>query len=165
MALSADELEAAYRRLERPMYNYLYRWFWDAAQCEDLIHDAFERLWKSRRRIDANSLDALAWTTIINLARNHHAARKRWRWLPLPPALMASDDPGQALELDWRDRRLRDALDQLPIRSREVLLLELFSGLSRVEIAHHLGIVEGTLASRKHQAVARIQALLQEPET
>lgn len=164
MALSDDELEAAYRRLERPMFNYLYRWFWDAAQCEDLLHDAFERLWKLRRRIDASSLDALAWTTVINLARNQHAARKRWRWLPLPEALVARDDPSQALELDWRDQRLRQALDQLPARSREVLLLELFSGLERAEIARQLGIAEGTLASRKHQAIARIQSLLKESE-
>lgn len=165
MALSANEFEAAYRRLERPMFNYLYRWFWDAAQCEDLLHDAFERLWKRRQRIDGIRLDALAWTTVLNLARNHHAARKRWRWFPLPPALAARDDPSQALELDWRDQRLRQALDQLPALAREVLLLELFSGLSRVEIARHLGIAEGTLASRKHAAMAHIRTLLEEPDT
>ena len=164
MALSAKELEAAYRRLEQPMFNYLYRWFWNAAECEDLLHDAFERLWKRRRRIDAARFDSLAWTTVINLARNQHVSRKRWSWLPLPLTLMARDDPSEALELDWRDQRLRKALDQLPVLSREVLLLELFSGLSRVQIARHLGIAEGTLASRKHQAVARIQTLLKELE-
>lgn len=165
MALSASELEAAYRRLEQPMFNYLYRWFWNAAECEDLLHDAFERLWKRRRRVDVTRIDALAWTTVINLARNHHSARKRWGWLPLPTALVARDDPSEALELDWRDQRLRQALDQLPALSREVLLLELFSGLSRVDIARHLGIAEGTLASRKHQAIARIQSMLKEPES
>ncbi len=165
MALSADQLEAAYRRLDRPMFNYLYRWFWDAALCEDLLHDAFERMWKQRRRVDAAKLDALAWTTVINLARNQHAANKRWRWLPLPSFLVAREDPSEALELDWRDQRLRKALDQLPIRFREVLLLELFSGLTRVEIARHLGIAEGTLASRKHHAIARLQSLLKESES
>lgn len=165
MALSAEALEAAYRRLERPVYNYLFRWFWDAGVCEDLIHDAFERLWKKRERIDPDRIDALVWTSVINLARNHHARGKRWRWLPLPASLTGRNNPETETELDLRDRRLRRALDHLPDPSREVLLLELYAGMSRVEIAHTLGVAEGTLASRKHTAIARLRGLLEESES
>jgi RNA polymerase sigma-70 factor (ECF subfamily) len=48
---------------------------WNRQDCQDLIHDAFLRVWRQRQRIDMGSLDALIWTTALNLARN----RLRWR--------------------------------------------------------------------------------------
>ena len=162
MSLSSTALETAYLRLEKPIYNYLYRWFWDAGMCEDLMHDAFERIWRRWRRVDEERIDALVWTTVINLARNKVRDRKRWQWLPLQVSLYAPGNPEILAGLDERDRRLRQALDRLPPASREVLLLELYSGLGRAELAHCLGVPAGTLASRKHAAVKRLQTLLEE---
>jgi len=48
VALSVEAFERAYRSLERPLFNYLYRWVWDEQTAQDLIHDAFERLWRRR---------------------------------------------------------------------------------------------------------------------
>ncbi|MEO8801888.1 MAG: sigma factor, partial [Rudaea sp.] len=69
MALSEAELYACYRRMERPLYNVLYRWLWQAQDCQDLIHDAFVRVWDRRAQVDAKRLDNLVWTTALNLAR------------------------------------------------------------------------------------------------
>jgi RNA polymerase sigma-70 factor (ECF subfamily) len=164
VGLSQASFEAAYRRLERALFNYLYRWVWDSGVCEDLIHDAFERIWKKRRRIDAEKLDALIWTTVINLARNHHSRSTRWRWVPLPATLLGPDSSEESLEMDSKDRRLCDALGQISPRSREVILLELYSGMSGAEIARMLGIAEGTVASRKHNAINRLRSLLEDTD-
>ena len=146
------------------MFNYLYRWVWDSGVCEDLIHDAFERIWMKRRRIDPEKLEALIWTTVINLAPNQHSRSKRWAWLPLPTTLLGPDNPEGLSELGARDRRLRGALGQISPRSREVILLELYSGMSGAEIARMLGIPEGTVASRKHNAIRRLRSLLEDPD-
>lgn len=158
--LSRRELETAYVRLEGPFYNYLYRWFWHPETCRDLMHDAFERLWRKRRGIDAQRIDALAWTTLINLARNRHRRRRLLEWMPLPAALSGGTGPQEAAELGERDRRLAWALEQLPDASREVVLLEIFSGVPRKQLAEMLGIPAATLASRKHVAINRLKELL-----
>lgn len=164
MTLSTDELESAYRRLEKPLHNYLYRWFWDPRMSEDLIHDVFERIWRRRSKVDAAGLDALVWTALVNLARSRYRRAQRWKWAPLPSALLSLSNPESVALSDERDSRLRSAMYQLPDSAREALLLEIHSGMRRAEIARCLNIPEGTLASRKHNAVKRLQVLLKVPD-
>jgi RNA polymerase sigma-70 factor (ECF subfamily) len=55
-------------------------------------------------------------------------------------------------------------LDQLPDRSREVILLDIFCGVPRDRLAALLGIPSGTLASRKHTAISQLRDLLDESD-
>lgn len=162
--LSRQALEAAYLRLERPLFNYLYRWFWHGDTCQDLIHDAFERLWRRRQHVDAGRVDALIWTTAINLARNHMRRQKLLDWVPLPAALIGGVQPHEQAEIDERDERLRQALEQLPDCHREVLLLDIFAGVPREGLAAMLSIPAGTLASRKHAAIKQLKELLDDQD-
>jgi len=161
MTLREDALQASYRRLERPLYNVLYRQLWQAQDCQDLIHDTFMRVWERRSKVDEATLDALVWTTALNLARNRLRWRKLWRHVPLDEAEAMPHDAGGGDFL--ATRRLRQALRELPPASRDVLLLAEFSGLRGAEIATVLGIPAGTVASRKHHAMERLKALLGEP--
>lgn len=163
MALREDALYASYRRLERPLYNVLYRQLWQAQDCQDVIHDAFLRVWERRAGVDETTLDALLWTTALNLARNRLRWRKLWRHEPLDETAPLPDDDGTRMDF-LATRRLRKALRVLPKASRDVLLLGEFSGLRGAEIARVLGIPAGTVASRKHQAIERLKILLGEPD-
>lgn len=157
MALRGDALYASYRRLERPLFNVLYRQLWQREDCQDVIHDAYMRVWQRRDKVDAATLDALVWTTALNLARNKLRWRRLWRHEVLDEDLHAA----AATEGDFlATRRLYAALRQLPAGARDVLLLSEFSGLRGDEIARVLGIPAGTVASRKHHAMARLKALL-----
>ena len=158
MTLRQEALYASYRRLERPLYNVLYRQLWQAEDCQDVIHDAFVRVWERRDKVDESTLDALVWSTALNLARNRLRWRKLRRHEPLDDVLSADTVTEDFLAT----RRLHQALRQLPSVSREVLLLAEFSGLRGAEIASVLGIAEGTVASRKHHAMERLKILLGE---
>ncbi|WP_300615423.1 RNA polymerase sigma factor [Dokdonella sp.] len=164
MALDEDALYACYRRLERPLHNVLYRWLWQAQDCQDLMHDAFLRVWDRRQRIDPSRVDALVWTTALNLARNRLRRRALWRFGEVDPLAPSGDDPVEEVERAAGRRRLRAALDTLPRRAREVLLLAEFGGLGGHEIAAVLGIPAGTVASRRHHALARLRAALGESD-
>ncbi|MEO8777998.1 MAG: RNA polymerase sigma factor [Rhodanobacter sp.] len=156
MTLRQDALYASYRRLERPLYNVLYRQLWQTEDCQDVIHDAYVRVWERRDKVEEVTLDALVWTTALNLARNRLRWRKLRRHEPLDDALSAETVTEDFLAT----RRLHKALHQLPSVSRDVLLLAEFSGLRGTEIASVLGIPAGTVASRKHQAMERLKILL-----
>lgn len=162
MTLRRDALIASYRRLERPLYNVLYRQLWQAQDCQDLIHDAYMRVWERRGKVTEDTLDALdalVWTTALNLARN----RLRWRRLrrhdPLDGASQTLSTAESSADF-LAERQLHRALQQLPQAWQQVLLLSHFSGLSGAEIAAVLGIPAGTVASRKHQAMARLKTLM-----
>lgn len=160
MALREEALYASYRRLERPLFNVLYRQLWQTEDCQDLIHDAYMRVWERRAKVDEQTLDALVWTTALNLAKN----RLRWRLLRRHEPLDEDSMQGHATTIDTTDflaqRKLRQALRSLPAASRDVLLLAEFGGLNGAEIAAILGIPAGTVASRKHLAMAKLKALL-----
>lgn len=162
MTLREEALEDCYRRLERPLFNVLYRQLWQAQDCQDVIHDACMRVWAQRAQVDEATLDALVWTTVLNLARNRLRWRKLWRHAPLDEAAVLTDD--EIGDDFLATRHLRQALRELPPVSRNVLLLSEFSGLRGAEIAAVLGIPAGTVASRKHHAMQRLKALLGETD-
>ena len=165
MGLDDAALHAAYRRLEKPMFNVLYRWLWDAAECMDVMHDAFLRVWSRRAQVREDGLDALLYATALNLARNRRRWRALWRREPPDPQAPApGEGPAEFAQRRADERRVRDALAQLSPALRDVVLLSEFSGLSTREIAAALGIPEGTVGSRKHVAVTRLRALLESPD-
>jgi RNA polymerase sigma-70 factor (ECF subfamily) len=163
MTLREDALWASYRRLERPLYNVLYRLLWQREDCQDLIHDAYVRVWGRRDGVDEATLDALVWTTALNLAKNRLRWRALWRQQPLDDhaldAAIGIHDTGAGTDF-LAVRRLHQALRQLPLALRSVLLMSEFSGLRGAEIAAVLGIPAGTVASRKHHAMDRLRALM-----
>ncbi|HEX7340910.1 MAG TPA: RNA polymerase sigma factor [Rhodanobacteraceae bacterium] len=158
MSLREDALYASYCRLERALFNVLYRQLWQHEDCQDVIHDAYLRIWARRERITPDTLDALVWTTALNLARNRLRWRRLWRHEPLDVDL--HEAPTGRDDDFLATRRLHDALQHLPAAERDVLLLSEFSGLRGAEIASVLGIPVGTVASRKHHAMTHLKAFL-----
>jgi RNA polymerase sigma-70 factor, ECF subfamily len=162
VAISASDIEACYTRVERGLFNVLYRLLWDAPACQDVIHDAFLRLWSRRQRLHATRIDALAYTTALNLARNRLRWGKLRRWVGVEELEGMVSFPG----LD-EDRRaalhdLREAMARLDGADREVLLLSVYAGFDTAELADMLGVAEGTVGSRKHRALARLRELTKE---
>jgi RNA polymerase sigma-70 factor, ECF subfamily len=161
MALDQTAFEACYRRLERPLYNVLFRWLWDAGACQDVLHDCFLKLWDRRDSIDPVALDGWVYTTALNLARNRLRWHRLRQWVGLEQAESA-DATLEASELGADGPRLRRALEALPGDERDVLLLSEFSGFDTAELATMLGIAPGTVGSRKHRALARLRRMLEE---
>jgi RNA polymerase sigma-70 factor (ECF subfamily) len=69
----------AYRRLEKPLYNVVYRMIWDAAESQDVVQDAFLRCWRHKDDIRAEGFKALLFRTALNLARNRRRHVRLWR--------------------------------------------------------------------------------------
>jgi RNA polymerase sigma-70 factor (ECF subfamily) len=159
--ISASEIEACYVRVGRGLFNALYRMLWDAAGAEDIIHDAMLRLWSRRRHLHAAQIDALAWTTAINLARN----RLRWgrlrQWVGVEVLDERRDPDGADARSQTDLHDLRAALGQLEPVDREIVLLAEFGGFTTDELARILRIAPGTVGSRKHRAINRLRELMQ----
>jgi RNA polymerase sigma factor (sigma-70 family) len=154
--------QSLYRRLERPLFNLAYRYVWNREEAQDVVHDVFLRLWNRRAGLRAGTADRLLWVSVLNLARN------RRRWLKLRRLFDSSDatvdlltsgiGADEAVQREANATALRAAIDALPEKLREVLLLAEFADLRYEEIAAMLQVPVGTIASRRHLAVKQLRS-------
>ena len=166
-ARSSGLHEAALHRLyvdkEKALYNVVYRWVWNAEEAQDVVQEAFVKLWAARSRIDPSTVEPYLYRTALNLASNRRRRNKLWRWLGLE-ALDESPSGAQSAEhtlaAEQRRLRVREAVERLPEKQRRVVLLAEFSGLSYGDIALTLGVPEGTVASRRNSALQKLRQLL-----
>lgn len=147
-----------YAKLEKPLYNVVYRVIWDASGSQDIVQEAFLRCWKRRAEIRADGFKALLFRTALNLAINQRRRDKLWRLVGL-----ASAEDGNAHGSGCEESvpaRVRDAIDALPARLKEALLLTELAGMTYAEAALTLGIKEGTVGSRRTRALAILRQRL-----
>lgn len=163
--LDAETLERLYLRLERPLYNVVYRWLWDPHDAQETVQDAFLRLWRRRDDVRLETAEPLLYRTALNLAANRLRARKLRRWFLGPrdeDAEPPASGPDVEQEAAARERlaATRRAVEALPERLRRVVVLCELAELSYEQVAATLGIPAGTVASRRHEALARLRRAL-----
>ena len=118
-------------------------------------------------------LRRLAWLRLTDAHRRHLHAGRRSVGREEPPALpdesvqelagrlnAPGTGPSAALSRRERAARVRAALDRLPERDREILVLRYLEDLSTAEAAAVLGCSEGAAKVRLLRAVRRLRDLL-----
>jgi RNA polymerase sigma-70 factor (sigma-E family) len=129
----------------------------DAADAEDLVQTALAKTYANWRKVrSVEAAPGYARTTLVNTAASWFR-KKGWRnerpTDVLPEAGRLDPDPA--------DRRtVVDALGTLPPRQRAVVVLRYYEDLSVAQVAHALGITEGTVKSQTSEALAKLRALL-----
>jgi len=154
-AMTAAELEAWFVRevlpLETMLMRFLRRNWRDRSDIEDLRQEIYVRVCEAAEAEMPKSAKAFVFATARNLLTD--LIRKE---NVVPIAAIAdpdsvgldADEPLQDRTLIAKDelRRLQDALDKLPPRHREAVVLGRIEGLTGREIAARMGIAEGTVS-------------------
>ena len=162
-AFGEVELEALYERLEKPVYNVVYRWLWNPEEARDVVQDAFVRLWRMRRRIELATVEPLVYKIALNLARSRLRRRRIIRWVgfdAVAPTLRDPQDVEAGVARSEDQARVRQAVLALPDDLRQVIVLCEFSGMKYEQIAEALSIPPGTVGSRRHRALTKLRELL-----
>jgi RNA polymerase sigma-70 factor (ECF subfamily) len=162
-ALDKATLERLYVKLEKPMFNVVYRWLWNNCDAQDVVQEAFLKIWKVRDEVDLETVEPLLYRTALNLASNRRRSSRLWRWIGIDAASdEASPAPTseEALAKAQIRQRVRVAIEALPERLREVILLTEYSELTHQEIGTTLGIPAGTVGSRRNTAIAQLSQQL-----
>ncbi|GAA2000476.1 hypothetical protein GCM10009838_77510 [Catenulispora subtropica] len=132
----------------------------DQASAEDVVQDSFTGLWR-RYGDDLTGMDnplGYLRTAVVNNARSVLRRRKTARGYTPPHVPDAASAESVAM-LSEEHREVLEAMQQLPPRQREVLVLRYWSDLSEADIADALGISRGTVkstASRGLEALSKI---------
>lgn len=184
-ALTGGTDEAAFTALYAEHYERLCRfarrYLRSAQSAEELVHDVFLRLWVQRTHSGAAELPLPARAYLYAAVRNAavdvlRRARSEQR---------ALERAGQSTDADWDGAKHHDgtrvlaawgsdtevdvldlvasiqrAIDELPARPREVLLLKWRDGLSNGEVAMRLGLALKTVEMHVTRAFASLREAL-----
>ena len=153
----ADEVQAH----ESSLRLYLRGSFPAVRDVDDVVQESFLRVWKARAEQPVHSAKAFLYRIARNVALD--LVRRR-RVAPLDPVgelaeLGVMDErPGvlDALGTNERIAMLTEALDALPTRCREAVILCKLQGKSYREAALALGVSEKTIGEHVYRGTQRL---------
>lgn len=152
----ATAFDALYFRHRDWVVRLAYRFTSSHADALDVLQETFAYLF---RKFPGFILTARMTTFLYPVVKNLSIAAKRKRErhashesTPDPVAPAAPTDPSEARA------ELGVVMAALPEAQREVLLMRFVDDMSLAEIGEALGIPEGTVKSRMHNALATLRA-------
>jgi RNA polymerase sigma-70 factor (ECF subfamily) len=167
---------ALVRRYEGELYGYLRRYLGgDKELASDVFQNTFLQVYLKANQYQAGRpvrpwLFTIATHQAIDALRRtgrHNAARldeptERGGDDVMDEGLgrfLESPSPGPVAQLESEERRqlVRDSVAQLPEFLRQTVILAYFQGLKYGDVAEILGIPVGTVKSRLHTALTRLQ--------
>jgi RNA polymerase sigma factor (sigma-70 family) len=157
--LDQAAFDGLYRQCAKDVHGYATSLLGDRSAAEDVTALAFERLYRSRWRLDRGRGTPRSWLFAIarNAALDELRRRRRSPHLELDVDLSGDRDAAEAFEHVERRATVRAALSALPLRERELVLLKFHGQLSNNELARALGISESNAGTRLHRALTRLR--------
>jgi len=143
--------EQVFREHYQSVYRLALSLSGNHADAEDIAQEVFVAIIGALPRFRGDA-KLSTWIYRITLRVGTRWLAKRGAAAELPPTLLAAD---HSIPID-----LVNALRNLPIDSRMVILLVAIEGLSQSEAAEVLAIPVGTVASRLHYARKHLTDLL-----
>jgi RNA polymerase sigma-70 factor (ECF subfamily) len=167
-----DQFAELVRRYERELFSYLRRYLGDAEMAEDAFQAAFLQVHLKCEKFEAGrAFRPWLYTIATNQAIDAQRRSRRHRMVSLDRAgsnhgeevgklldlLVSSEaNPAAQLTADERKEWLGRAIAELPQPLRDAIQLICFQNLKYREAAEALGIPVGTVKSRMHAAVAKL---------
>jgi RNA polymerase sigma-70 factor, ECF subfamily len=163
----AEAFAALYDRHGRMAYSLAYRMMGEKQEAEDLVQEAFIKVWRSAGSYRAERGSVRTWILSIvhNRGIDHLRSRAaRGRMWGKVEASAPTSEPSEAFAETWRNTRqgqVREALKTLPQEQLKILELAYFSGYTHVEIAERLDLPLGTVKGRMRLGLQKIRDFFQ----
>ena len=146
----------------------------DLSVAEDLVQETLVEAWKSLSRYN-QTCRLSTWLYAILLHRHRKSIRRaRCRpislaWLPFFKAQdlhelhanlpSAEPSPAEAMTQNETGSRLRQCIEMLPDKHRQIIRLRFFEDASLPDMAAVLGCSVGTVKSRLHHALEKLRKM------
>jgi RNA polymerase sigma-70 factor (ECF subfamily) len=159
----AEAFAVLYDRHSRAAYSLAYRMMGERQTAEDLVQDAFLKVWRSAGSYRAERGSVRTW--LLSIVHNRgidqlRSLASRRRTQEKIEASAPRSQPSEAFAQSWRNsqrEQVREALKTLPSEQLKILELAYFSGYTHVEIAELLGLPLGTVKGRMRLALKKIR--------
>jgi RNA polymerase sigma-70 factor (ECF subfamily) len=165
LAASGDTqaLAALYDRHGRVAYSLAYRMMGERQGAEDLVQEAFLKVWRAAGSYRVERASVRTW--ILSILNNRgidmlRSSASRRRTQERVEAQALTSQPNEAFAQTWRNsqrQQVREALQGLPPEQLKVLELAYFSGYTHTEIAELLDLPLGTVKGRMRLGLKKMR--------
>jgi RNA polymerase sigma-70 factor (ECF subfamily) len=174
---SRRSFEELVHRYERELYSYLRRYLGSAEMAEDAFQQTFLQVHlKCDQYEPGRKVRPWLYTVATNQAIDAQRRNRRHRMVSLDRRLggdgeaetgalvdmLVREEPGPTEMLESAEQResVRGVVDQLPDPLKQVVVLVYYQGLKYREAAEVLEIPVGTVKSRLHAAIQKLNELI-----
>lgn len=162
LAGDVPAFEQIVRRWQVPLINLANRFFRDRGRAEDMAQEAFLKVYRSlptwrREAAFSTWLFALATNLYRSELKRHPVVHIPFETLPEP----ADDRVTDEAQGEQQRRVLHRAIDNLPQKYREALILFYFHDMNVAVAAASLGLPEGTFKARLSRGREMLKRKLQ----
>ena len=159
----AQAFAALYDRHSRVAYSLAYRMMGERQAAEDLVQEAFLKVWRAARSYRVERASVRTW--ILSILNNRgidqlRSNASRHRTQERVEAQTPTSQPSEAFAETWRSsqrEQVREALRGLPPEQLKVLELAYFSGYTHTEIAELLNLPLGTVKGRMRLGLQKLR--------
>lgn len=151
---------ALFKKLSRSLRNYLYFKFGDEEQANDMMQEAFIKLWEKCGEVEPEKAKSFLYTVannaslnkvahqkvVLNYARNFSGSER------------TNETPDFIMEEEQFRLKLERAISSLSEAQRTAFLLNRIEGKKYHEIAEMLGISVKAVEKRIHGALVSLRA-------
>jgi RNA polymerase sigma-70 factor (ECF subfamily) len=159
----AEAFATLYDRHGRAAYSLSYRMMGERQAAEDLVQDAFLKVWRGAASYRTERGSVRTW--ILSIVHNRgidqlRSLASRRRTQNKVEASAPTSQPSEAFAQTWRNsqrEQVREALKTLPQGQLKIVELAYFSGYTHMEIAELLGLPLGTVKGRMRLGLKKVK--------
>ncbi len=154
------------------LFNHAWYCLRDEHAAEDVVQDAFLRLWQSRPPVKPEAAGSWLMKVVHNLCidsmRRQKSQRKNFgvpvtdQYEHLSTSPDSTWNPEHSLHLDDRQRLLLEAMKTLKPETHSILLMHYFQGLTLAQISAATGKSVSALKVQFHRARKSLRVVLDE---
>lgn len=158
-------LKTLYERTSAKLYGICLRLLRDEAEAQDVLQEVYLSVWRRAASFDKGRASAITW--LATIARNRSIDRLRSRQEPAEKLEAAAEIPDESpssfdiLEVAEDNIRLRNCLDELEIRARQMIRAAFFDGASYPQLAEREGVPLPTMKSWIRRGLLRLRGCLE----
>ncbi len=141
----------------RALYSYLRRELGDPEQARDVLQDTLVHATDRLPQFDSSKGSMRAWLFRLGQNRMRNLLRRREVESRATVQLTPVPTPLELADAKQRRRQLEEAIQCLPSKQRQTLLLRYQEGMSCAKIAALLGISPNAVSLQLHKARRSIQ--------
>jgi RNA polymerase sigma-70 factor (ECF subfamily) len=155
------------RRYKDQLLNFVYRFVGNRTDAEDIVQETFLRVYRNKHMYkEIAKFSTWVYTIAGNLAKTELRRRKRHRIFSVSNFVNEERDfdipdrdhsPERKVDSSIQEKIIQKAIEKLPIKFKEVIILRDIQEFAYEEISQILNIPLGTVKSRVNRGRLKLQ--------